>query len=322
MPGFRLGEALPRLVERVVGSYFADPRTQFLDREHLPGQRQVERIVALLLELTYPGFFGRQRLTQHNISFHVGELLPQLWELLQEEIFNCVCHRDEVRTEPGAAEACPKKSAKLATRFVERLPETRALLAEDVQAHYDGDPAAVGTSEVLLAYPGMLAITIYRHAHELHRLHVPFLPRMMTELAHARTGIDIHPGASIGRSFCIDHGTGVVVGETTEIGNHVKLYQGVTLGALSFAKDDGGALIRGHKRHPTLGNHVTIYSNATVLGGDTVLGDGSVVGGGVFLTRSVAPGQQVSLAPPILRVRSQSDKRRRADGEFVPDWAI
>ena len=156
---------------------------------------------------------------------------------------------------------------------------------------------------MILAYPGLLAITIYRYAHELFTLGVPKMPRIMTEHAHQLTGVDIHPGARIGHSFCIDHATGVVIGETTEIGDNVKIYQGVTLGALSFPKDERGRVIRGYKRHPTVGNSVTIYANATILGGETVIGDGAVIGGGVFLTESVAPGYQVSLSAPELKVR-------------------
>jgi serine O-acetyltransferase len=183
------------------------------------------------------------------------------------------------------------------------IPGIRAQLADDVQAAYDGDPAAVNTSECILAYPAVHAITIYRYAHQLYEFDVPYVPRIMCEHIHRITGIDIHPGARIGRSFFIDHGTGVVIGETTEIGDNVKMYQGVTLGALSFPKDERGRLIRGHKRHPTVGNSVTIYANAIVLGGETNLGAGSIIGGSVFLTKSVEPGHQISITPPVLKVR-------------------
>jgi len=300
-----LGEALPRLVSRIVKSYHADERTQHIDRVYLPVRRSIIEVCNLLLELTYPGYIGRTGLTRHNISYHVGELVPRLWESLTEQILRCLCHEHESHgdDEPSGERPCREEAGQLATRFVDRIPEVRERLAEDVQAAYDGDPAAQCTSEVILAYPAVLAITIYRYAHELYGMNVPLIPRIMTEHAHYLTGIDIHPGARIGRSFFIDHGTGVVIGETTDIGDNVKIYQGVTLGALSFPKDERGRLIRGYKRHPTVGNHVTIYAGATVLGGDTVLGDNSIVGGGVFLTRSVEPGHQVSLAPPVLRVR-------------------
>jgi len=309
MNGPHLGEQLPRLVERIVASYFSDARTQYIDRDYLPARRAIIEICNLLLELTYPGFVGRRGLTRHNISYHVGELLPKLWELLVEQIAQCLCHAQECGCTggPGARTAttddCQQRARELASAFVEEIPAVRARLAEDVQAAYDGDPAATSTAEVILAYPALLAITIYRYAHELYRLDVPLMPRIMTEHAHYLTGIDIHPGARIGRYFFIDHGTGVVIGETTDIGDHVKIYQGVTLGALSFPKDERGRLIRGHKRHPTVGNHVTIYANATVLGGQTRIGDGAIIGGSVFLTRDVEPGHQVSISPPVLKVR-------------------
>lgn len=309
MDSKQLGEALPRLVARMVKSYQSDRRTQHIDREYLPSRRAIIDICDLLLELTYPGFFGRIGLTQYNISFHVGELLPRLWELLTHQILQCLCHEHERKKAAGEIDSqapdtpCRDHAAGLANQFVEAMPQVRAVLAEDVQAAYDGDPAATGTDEVILAYPAILAITIHRYAHELYRMDVPLMPRIMTEHAHALTGIDIHPGARIGHFFFIDHGTGVVIGETTDIGHNVKIYQGVTLGALSFPKDERGRLIRGYKRHPTVGNGVTVYANATVLGGETKLGDGAIVGGSVFLTRDVAPGHQVAISPPVLKVR-------------------
>jgi serine O-acetyltransferase len=313
----RLGEALPALVDHLVESYFSDARTHHVDKRFLPSRAGIVRVCNLLLELTYPGYIGRQGLTRHNISYHVGELLPRLWEQLCAEIGQCLCHEDEERGAlPVDHDPSPDRAVDVASQFLRRMPDVRACLAEDVQAHYDGDPAAVSTSEIILAYPGLLAVTIYRYAHELYRLDVPKMPRIMTEHAHHLTGVDIHPGARIGRSFCIDHATGVVIGETTEIGDNVKLYQGVTLGALSFAKDERGRIIRGHKRHPTVGNNVTIYSSATILGGETVIGDGAVVGGGVFLTDSVAPGHQVTLAAPELRVHPPAVK---ASDKLAPD---
>jgi len=314
MDSRHLGEALPRLVDRIVESYLSDVRTQHIDREHLPSRHAIRRICDLLMELTYPGYIGRTGLTRHNISYHVGELLPKLWEQLTDQIMQCLCHQRESHAEDENERLpCRDDAARRASQFVERIPEVRARLAEDVQAAYDGDPAAACTAEVILAYPAILAITVYRYAHELYLMDVPLIPRIMTEHAHHVTGIDIHPGARIGRFFFIDHGTGVVIGETTDIGDRVKIYQGVTLGALSFPKDERGRLIRGHKRHPTVGDDVTIYANATVLGGDTELGDGSIVGGSVFLTRDVAPGHQVSITPPLLKVRPPRPTRPDAN---------
>ena len=211
--------------------------------------------------------------------------------------------------------------------FLENIPVVREILASDVQAAYDGDPAALNFDEVILAYPGLLAISVHRLAHSLYELDVPLMPRIMSEWAHAETGIDIHPGANIGPNFFIDHGTGVVIGETTDIGNHVKIYQGVTLGALSFPKDERGRLIRGSKRHPTVKDNVTIYANAIILGGETVIGEGSVVGGSVFVTSSVPPHSQVTIKPPELRLRPRSDgkpaKSKEPDElETMPDYMI
>jgi len=299
----QLGQKLPALVERIVESYFADPRTQHIDKKYLPSTASIVEICNLLMELTYPGYFGRMGLTRYNISYHVGELLPRLWEQLSQQIYQCLCHEAEQAGRTEDEQPWRQKSMELATRFLEQIPQIRAALAEDVQAAYDGDPAAWNTAECILAYPAILAITVYRYAHLLYEMNVPLMPRIMCEHAHRLTGIDIHPGARIGRSFFIDHGTGVVVGETTDIGDNVKLYQGVTLGALSFPKDERGRLIRGHKRHPTVGDNVTIYANATVLGGQTRLGASSVIGGSVFLTQSVDPGHHVSITPPVLEVR-------------------
>jgi serine O-acetyltransferase len=190
----------------------------------------------------------------------------------------------------------------LAEIFLGRLPEIRSLLIRDVQAAFDGDPAATNLDEVILAYPGVLAVSVYRIAHALYDLGVPMMARIMTEWAHSKTGADIHPGATIGAAFFIDHATGVVIGETTHIGDGVKLYQGVTLGALSFPRDASGQIIRGKKRHPTVESGSTLYANATVLGGQTVVGADSVIGGSVFLTRSVPPHSRVSLKEPELRV--------------------
>jgi len=187
--------------------------------------------------------------------------------------------------------------------FLQKLPELRAVAAEDVQAAYDGDPAAKSFAEIILSYPSIKAVTVQRMAHELYNMGVPLLPRIMTEYAHRETGIDIHPGARIGRSFFIDHGTGVVIGETTEIGDRVKLYQGVTLGALSFSMDAEGKMVRGTKRHPTIEDDVTIYAEATILGGETVIGKGSVIGGNVWLTNSVPPGSKVVIEPTFKRIR-------------------
>lgn len=317
---FILGEKLPALVEQVVASYRADARTHHIGRVRLPSRGGIIRTTEMLIELMYPGYVGRQNLTWHNVSYHVGELLPKIGETLCAQVFDAFCHESQVTDGGTESEArCERRARELTCAFLERIPAIREMLTEDVQAAYDGDPAATGLDEVILAYPGILAITVYRIAHELHELGVPLIPRIMTEWAHSQTGVDIHPGARIGRSFFIDHATGVVVGETTEIGDNVKIYQGVTLGALSIPKDERGRVIRGFKRHPTVEDGVTIYANAIVLGGETKVGRDSVVGGSVFLTASVPDNCTVSIEPPELNYRGRKPKGAASPVGTAPD---
>jgi serine O-acetyltransferase len=302
--------ALPGLVEGILASYRADARAKHVNRRFLPSREEILDIVRLLLELFYPGYFGRQDLTDENLAFHVGNLLSTLREKLERQVETCLSYAAECEGKPAGA--CGEEARRTTARFLERLPAVRDALVLDVQAAYDGDPAASSLDEVILAYPGMLAVTVHRVAHELHVMGVPLMPRIMSEWAHSRSGTDIHPGARIGRSFFIDHATGVVVGETTTIGSNVKLYQGVTLGALSIPRDERGRVIRDTRRHPTVEDGVTIYANATVLGGHTVIGAESVVGGSVFITESVPPSTRVALRPPEMTVRSKADA-----GDFV-----
>jgi len=296
------GPPLDDLVEGLLASYRRDPRGQHVNRRFLPSRDEILEIVHLMLQLFFPGYVGRQDLTDENLPFHVGNLLSTAREKLQRQVETCLCFTAEWgggAAHPTAAPARPGTAPVL-----QRLPAIRDALLLDVQAAYDGDPAATSLDEVILAYPGMLAVTVHRIAHELREMGVPLMPRIMSEWAHSRSGADIHPGARIGPSFFIDHATGVVVGETSTIGANVKLYQGVTLGALSIPRDERGRVIRDTKRHPTVEDSVTIYANATVLGGDTVLGADSVVGGSVFLTASIPAGTRVALRPPEVRVGS------------------
>lgn len=317
---FEFGDKLPGLVDRMVASYYSDDRTHHIGKAYLPSRANMIHTIELLLELLYPGYFGRQNLNEHIVSYHVGELLPKIGERLQREIYNALCHQREVEGKSAdEGPCCAEQAHEITVAFLERLPEIRDILAGDVQAAYDGDPAATNLHEVILAYPGMLAVTVYRLAHALHDLKVPLLPRIMTEWAHWQTGVDIHPGARIGRNFFIDHATGVVVGETTDIGDNVKLYQGVTLGALSIPKDERGRAIRGFKRHPTVRDSVTVYANATVLGGDTTLGSESVVGGSVFLTSPIPDYCTVSIKPAELRMR---DRNRGDEKDYIPHFDI
>jgi serine O-acetyltransferase len=288
---------LEEITAELLDSYLGDGRARRISQRYLPSRAAIVEILEAVLDLMYPGYFGRQDLNTDNLGPHVAQMTAALMPKLEREMEHCLCYGRE-------REAAPR-SRELAQIFLRRLPEIRALLIRDVQAAFDGDPAALNLDEIILSYPGVLAVSVYRIAHALHDLGVPMMARIMTEWAHSKTGCDIHPGATIGPSFFIDHATGVVVGETTVIGEGVKLYQGVTLGALSLPKDAKGQIIRGRKRHPTVENGATLYANATVLGGATVVGADSVIGGSVFLTRSVPPRSRVSLKEPELRVATR-----------------
>jgi serine O-acetyltransferase len=293
--------ALPRLVDAMLASYRRDARGQHVNRRYLPSRGEIHDIVELLLELFYPGYYGRQDLTDENLPFHVGNLLSTLREKLERQIETCLCFARE--TEGAGDGGCAESARSASAALLGRLPAIRDALILDVQAAYDGDPAAQSLDEVILAYPGFRAITVHRVAHELYRLGIPLMPRILSEWAHTETGADIHPGAAIGDSFFIDHATGVVVGETSTIGRGVKLYQGVTLGALSHPRDAAGRVVRQTRRHPTVEDGATLYAHATVLGGSTVVGADAIVGGSVFLTRSVPPGSRVAMKPPELSVK-------------------
>jgi serine O-acetyltransferase len=303
----RLKELLPELTDRIVSTYAEVGTIDHLGHCPLPNYETVVAITLGLKEILYPGYQRRDNLHLGNVTYHVGDLLDRLHDQLTAQIARALCHeagRNRLATPCGKVDFEAMAQARTLA-FLEQLPTLRKTLALDAQAAYDGDPACKSIDEVILCYPGFDAITVYRLAHLLHELDVPLIPRMMTEWVHGRTGIDIHPGATIGKYFFIDHGTGVVVGETCEIGEWVKLYQGVTLGALSFPTDEEGNLVRGVKRHPTIENRVVIYANATVLGGQTVIGHDSVVGSSVWLTHSVAPGTTVTLEKPSLRMRGE-----------------
>jgi serine O-acetyltransferase len=298
---------LAMIMERIAASYDqVTPQIHHLDRMPLPARGDAAAIIEALEEIIFPGYYSSGGVTHHGIIYRVQERTGWLFEHLREQISRGFHHMKQLDGElPFATD---EQAEECAYQFLETLPRLRQRLAKDIQAAYDGDPAAHCVDEIILSYPAAHAIMAYRAAHELHRMDVPILPRMLTELAHSRTGIDIHPGARIGDSFFIDHGTGVVIGETTEIGNHVKLYQGVTLGALSFPKDEMGRLIRGQKRHPTIEDHVVIYSGATILGGDTVIGEGSIIGGNVWLTESVPPGSRVVQTEPKPRLLAPDEQ--------------
>ena len=261
------------------------------DGEVLPSAKELNTIIEIARSVLFPGYFGNSCINSYTIKYHIGVNVEKLFDLLTEQIFAGLCfsrtHDDE-----DCREVKRKEATLLATQFLQKLPEMRHILATDVRAAYEGDPAAQCIGEVICCYPAIRAISNYRIAHELLVLGVPLIPRMITEMAHSETGIDIHPGAQIGKYFTIDHGTGVVIGATTIIGNHVKLYQGVTLGAKSFPLDENGQPIKGIKRHPIIEDNVIIYSNATILGRITI-GKNAIIGGNIWVTENVAPETRI-----------------------------
>ena len=319
---FRLKEQLPNLTNRIVDTYSSVGTINHLGHCPLPQFEVVVSVLADLKEVLYPGYQRRDGLHFGNVTYHTGDLIDGLHDKLTVQIARALRH--DARVKDPTDSICPDiedddyeaKGQAVAIQFLKRIPDLRRILATDVQAARDGDPACKSLDEVIFCYPGLDAVTVFRLAHEMNALGVPLIPRMMTEWAHRQTGIDIHPGAQIGHHFFIDHGTGVVVGETCEIGNYVKIYQGVTLGALSFPTDTQGKLIRGKKRHPTIQDRVVIYANATLLGGQTLIGHDAVIGSSVWLTSSVAPFSTVTTEKPELRVRGSSDD------DVIPDYQI
>jgi serine O-acetyltransferase len=298
-------------IDRLTTSILGDERIRHLSTRYLPARAAVIRLVEHLTDLVYPGFFESRHFNEQDLRDQVGRMVRSVGEELATQVSGSLRYQRDLDTRDRMFEEhsadCDDLARQIVGRFVKALPDIRLMLSLDVQAAYDGDPAARHTDEVVFCYPGIRALTVHRLAHTLYREEVTLLPRIMSEYAHARTGIDIHPGAKIGKSFFIDHGTGVVIGETTVIGDHCKIYQGVTLGAKSFPKDERGRVQRGVKRHPTLEDHVTVYAGATILGGDTVIGSGSVINGGVFLTSSVPPGHVVRGPKADLTLRNNPE---------------
>jgi serine O-acetyltransferase len=290
-------DRLPTIIDDLVASSRDPNLLAHVDAELTPSVEKAVEILQRTKRLLFPGYFNDQVLDNNQLEYAIGMEVIRLFEVLSAEIALSIKH--DCQRYDMVCTHCQERGQQEAIRFLERLPEIRKTLTTDVQAAYDGDPAAKTIDEVVISYPGVLAITVHRIAHQLRQQEIPLLPRVISEYAHSVTGIDIHPGATIGSSFFIDHGTGVVIGETTEIGERVRIYQGVTLGALSLPKDEVEQL-RHEKRHPTIEDDVTIYAGATILGGETVIGRSSVIGGSVWITSSVPPGTKVFLAPPKL----------------------
>jgi serine O-acetyltransferase len=302
------GKKIESLVAEIVGTYKGDQGINFIDAANLPVRAKILEILDLLTELLFPGYTGRRTVTQANINYVVIDILCHVYTELCEQIERAYKYR--CRMEKCDTGDCRRLAEQATQHLLAEIARIRDMLKGDVAAAFDGDPAAKSYEEIVVSYPCIIAVATYRIAHELYVKDVPLIPRIMTEFAHSRTGIDIHPGARIGRSFFIDHGTGVVIGETTVIGDNVKIYQGATLGALSFPKDERGRIIKGGKRHPTIEDNVTIYAEATILGNVTI-GKGAVIGGNVWIKESIPPAVVVS-TPHADLVYSKGKKRKKS----------
>ena len=289
-------QQIEKVVDLILGDYQLQRDIDRLEMKRKPDKDAIIDIIEKLRRIVFPGYFREKNYRVYNAKHNLSLLI-------EDVMFNLTRQIALVFQESGELEESAQAHAQqVCLEFFRQIPKVRALVQTDLQAAYDGDPAATSVAEIIYAYPGLFAITVYRLAHELYALNVPMVPRIMTEHAHSITGIDIHPGATVGQYFFIDHGTGIVVGETTVIGNNVKIYQGVTLGALSTR---GGQSLRGKRRHPTIEDNVTIYAGASVLGGDTVIGRDSVIGSNAFITKSIPPCTTVSIKNQELQFKSR-----------------
>jgi serine O-acetyltransferase len=294
---------IPDVVDDLVLSCEDKECFDHISPEPIPSRESMVDLIVKAMHILFPGYFLRDRVDRVNLGYYLGQEVTAFFEALAEQITLSIRH-ECLRHEQDCTH-CRERGHETALAFLKELPRLRRVLARDVVAAHEGDPAAKGYDEIIFSYPGVFAVTVYRIAHQLYHRDVPLIPRIMTEYAHSRTGIDIHPGAQIGERFFIDHGTGVVIGETAEIGDRVRIYQGVTLGALSLPRDSVEAM-RQQKRHPTIQDDVVIYSGATILGGKTVIGARSIIGGSVWITQSVPPDMKVFLKSPELVFRGPS----------------
>lgn len=293
-------EQIQKTVAEIINNYETNDVLMEKEDRHLPSRNTIILLIKELRRVMFPGYFGDEDLSAYRGDYFVGSHLDNIYQNLKQQIITALIYNDTALTKEEATQ----RAEEICQYFISRLPHIQQMLLKDVQAGFDGDPAAQSKEDIIISYPGLFAIYVYRIAHELYLKEVPHIPRIMTEYAHSRTGIDINAGASIGEYFFIDHGTGVVIGETTTIGDHVKLYQGVTLGALSTRM---GQQLAGVKRHPTIEDHVTIYSGSTILGGDTIIGRGTVIGGNAFITQSVAADTKVIVKNPEMTFKGRND---------------
>jgi serine O-acetyltransferase len=307
-------DKVPEVVKELLSSWSTKECFEHISPVSIPSQEKIIEIVEQARRILFPGYFTRTKLHASNLEYYIGKQTTDLYDKVSEQITLAIRH--DCRRNELPCTNCESRSHKMALAFIESLPKIASLLATDIRSALEGDPATKSPDEVIFCYPGLRATLIFRLAHILYQLEVPIIPRIMTEYAHSQTGIDIHPGATIGPAFFIDHGTGVVIGETTIIGENVRLYQGVTLGALSLPRD-AGEKMRNMKRHPTIEDNVIIYSNTTILGGETVVGEGSIIGGNIWITESVATGTKVLLKRPELIYSNSNPGKRKISQDSV-----
>ncbi len=306
---------IDRIVQDILSDYDGEKNIDAFNIFNKPDKAEVREILLKLIRIVYPGYFKERAYKIYNLKNSLAVAIEDIYYHLHKQVVLALdfCKLRGTMTEEDRINT----AYEICTGFFERLPKIRETIETDLKAAFDGDPAAGCFEEIILAYPGLMAITVYRLAHELYTLRVPIIPRLMTEYAHSETGIDIHPGAEIGEYFFIDHGTGIVIGETTVIGKNVKIYQGVTLGALSTR---GGQKLSGKKRHPTVGDNVTIYAGASILGGETVIGDNSVIGGNTFITSSVPANTRVSMKNPEMEYRTTDNQVKKEEIRQSDAW--
>ncbi len=315
MDNNRYEEEVGKIIQDIFKDYAGDKNIDVVDIYNKPDRAEVQELVDNLFMIVYPGYFRDRSYKIYNPDHSFAVNIEDTFYHLNKQVSLALDYGN--KQEKLTSEEKKEKSFEICRSFFKKIPTIREYIETDLLATYDGDPAAGSLEEIILAYPGIRAITVYRIAHELYLLEVPVLPRLMTEYAHSQTGIDIHPGATIGKYFCIDHGTGIVVGETSIIGRNVKVYQGVTIGALSTR---GGQKLSGKKRHPTICDNVTIYSGASILGGETVIGENTVVGGNTFITRSIDPNTRVSMKNLEMEYRTAEDEIKSEELPQGDEW--
>ena len=308
-------EEIDEIVNRVLSDFESGKNIDIINIYNKPDKAEVRELIRNLFRIIFPGYFRERTFKIYNPKNSFAVTIEDIFYHLNKQVYLALdfCKRRGTMTDDERK----KESYRICRAFFDKLPTIREYVETDLLAAYDGDPAAGCFEEIILAYPGIRAVTVYRIAHELYLLKVPVLPRLMTEIAHSATGIDIHPGASIDKNFFIDHGTGIVIGETAVIGKNVKVYQGVTIGALSTR---GGQKLSGKKRHPTIEDNVTIYAGASILGGDTVIGENSVIGGNTFITSSVPRDTRVSIKNPEMEYRTNDNQRKKEEIKQSEEW--